>query len=89
VAVEEFHEQRAALFVADHHGSGTTLLIHGPNEPMGIGFGYESASMHCRLGYLQARRVGRGLRNDLDTRQDIAAMAGPRGSLASNRVAIP
>ena len=76
VAVEEFQENGVPIYVADHHGCGTTLLIHGPDQMLGIGFGHQSASMHSHLGYREARRPGRGLRTDLDTPEDLARLAG-------------
>jgi 2-phospho-L-lactate/phosphoenolpyruvate guanylyltransferase len=69
--VAEFHERRCPLFVADHHGVGTTFLIHGPDNKPGIGFGRSSAHMHARLGYEAPERQLRGLRLDLDTTEDL------------------
>lgn len=71
--VEEFRARRLPLYVADHHGEGTTLLIHGPHSRPGIAFGLNSAHMHSRLGYAPARRPLRGLRIDLDTPEDLRA----------------
>jgi 2-phospho-L-lactate guanylyltransferase len=72
--VAEFSEHRNPLYVADHHGSGTTFLIHGPGRMPGIGSGRNSAHRHRRLGYREAQRPGRGLRADLDTPQDLVKM---------------
>ncbi|CUR58389.1 putative 2-phospho-L-lactate guanylyltransferase [metagenome] len=69
--IDEFREGRRPLFVADHHGVGTTLLIHDSDNQMGIAFGRGSAHMHQRLGYEPARRSLRGLRVDLDTPEDL------------------
>lgn len=77
-AVDEFCQQHVPMYVADHHGEGTTLLIHGPLARPGFAFGLHSAQMHLRLGYAPARRASRGLRTDLDTPEDVYGMVSTR-----------
>ena len=72
-AVLTFHDEGAPLFVADREGTGTTLLIHGPDQLPGYAFGCGSAAAHQRLGYRPARRVPPSLRWDLDTPEDLLA----------------
>lgn len=72
--IAEFCQRRDPLFVADHHGVGTTFLIHDPDSWQGIAFGRGSAHMHGRMGYQAARRPLEGLRGDLDTPEDFHAM---------------
>ncbi|WP_165821303.1 NTP transferase domain-containing protein [Nocardioides gansuensis] len=81
--VAEFIAEGAPLFVADHEGTGTTFLIHGPDTLPGFGFGRSSAAMHWRLGYRRARTGPRSLRWDLDTPQDLAALVLSNGLAAS------
>ena len=81
--IGEFRERRRPLFVADHHGVGTTLLINDALTPMGIAFGRGSAHMHRRLGYEPARRSIRGLRLDLDTAEDLQHLTAPNPALRS------
>lgn len=76
--VDEFRTRRLPLYVADHHGEGTTLLIHGPHGRRGIAFGLNSAHMHSRLGYAPARSALPGLRIDLDTPEDLRATLSAR-----------
>lgn len=75
VVVRELLATGGPLYVADHEGTGTTFLVHGPERCPGFGFGRHSAAMHQRLGY---RRAGTGppsLRRDLDTAEDLAALS--------------
>ena len=72
-AVLTFHDEGAPLFVADREGTGTTLLIHDPDQLPGYAFGCGSAAAHQRLGYRPARRVPPSLRWDLDTPDDLLA----------------
>jgi 2-phospho-L-lactate guanylyltransferase len=80
--VDEFTTEGAPLFVADHEGTGTTFLIHGPDTLPGLGFGRGSAAMHRRLGYRHSRTCPRSLCRDLDTPRDLAALVS-RGLAAS------
>jgi 2-phospho-L-lactate guanylyltransferase len=74
--IAEFWETGQPLFVADRVGSGTTFLIHGPGHGPGFGFGLRSAAMHGRLGYRQSQAATREMRTDLDSREDLARLAG-------------
>jgi len=76
-AVDRFHTDSVPLFVADHEGTGTTFLIHGPEHWLGFGFGRSSAVMHQRLGYRRAEGVPWSLRCDLDTPEDLVAHPPP------------
>ena len=75
-AVLEFLADGSPLFVPDHEGAGTTMLIHGPGPCAGFGFGPNSATVHQRLGYRRASRIPPSLRRDLDTAADLAAHSG-------------
>ncbi|HEY0644644.1 MAG TPA: hypothetical protein VGD39_14555 [Nocardioides sp.] len=74
--VAEFCAAGPPVFVADRIGSGTTLLIHGPDHGPGFGFGPGSAAMHARLGYRESLSAPAGLRTDLDSREDLGRLAG-------------
>lgn len=61
-------------FVADAAGNGTVLLAASPGEPLDPRFGIGSAAAHAGSG---ARRLGGawpGLRQDVDTPGDLAAV---------------
>lgn len=75
--VQEFHEIGAPMFVADHEGTGTTFVIHGPGRAPGFGFGRGSAHLHERLGYRRAGRSPSSLRWDLDTAEDLEWWSAP------------
>jgi 2-phospho-L-lactate guanylyltransferase len=77
VVVREFLSTGAPLYVPDHEGTGTTFLVHGPDQRPGFGFGRHSAAMHHRLGYRRARSGPPSLRRDLDTAEDLASLAVP------------
>lgn len=82
-AVEAFRHHGEPMFVADHHGVGTTLLLHGPRSRPGIGFGGRSAGLHLRLGY-RPYDAAPGLRLDLDTLEDLHSIIdGPQPGLRS------
>ena len=72
---------RPRAFVADEHGSGTTLLtaLGVPLEPQ---FGPASAAAHAAAGALPLTGGLRTLRRDVDTADDLAAAGllgtGPR-----------
>ncbi|WP_341869492.1 hypothetical protein [Nocardioides seonyuensis] len=80
--LSEHLDRETPLYVADHHDSGTTMLVHGPYELPGIAFGHRSAAMHERLGYERSDRAERGMRVDLDTPEDLEAV-GPLVSVAA------
>lgn len=74
-------------FVADRHGTGTTLLTARPGASLRPAFGAGSAAAHaCDAVRLEA---GPGLRHDVDTAEDLHAAAefglGPATSAALAR----
>lgn len=73
--VEEHLATGQSLYVADRLGAGTTFLIHAADRRPGIGFGWNSAAMHDRLGYRPALTATDGLRTDLDSREDLDRLA--------------
>ena len=62
-----------AAFVADHLGTGTTLLTAGPATTLAPHFGPGSAAAHARGAV--ALSAGPGLRTDVDTAADLARAA--------------
>lgn len=87
------HELAAALaaaalhersFVADRHGTGTTLLAARPGASLRPAFGPRSAITHGRDAV--PLEAGPGLRHDVDTAEDLKAAAefglGPATSAA-------
>ncbi|WP_114424325.1 NTP transferase domain-containing protein [Nocardioides houyundeii] len=72
LAVAEFRSHGEPMRVSDHHDVGTTLLVQGPRDWPGIGFGGRSAELHLRLGYRPWAAAPDGLRRDLDTLDDLA-----------------
>ncbi|MGH8867569.1 MAG: 2-phospho-L-lactate guanylyltransferase [Actinomycetes bacterium] len=82
LALAEAAEHPAA-FVADAGGTGTTLLVAGPDVPLVPGFGARSRARHAAAGYHEiAREDVASLRRDVDTEVDLADAlrmgAGPR-----------
>lgn len=71
--IDEYLGTRVPLFVADHHGIGTTFVIQ---ERMSLrcAFGPASSSAHEALGFRPATSSLAGLRFDLDTPEDLRAM---------------
>jgi 2-phospho-L-lactate guanylyltransferase len=71
-------------FVADRHGTGTTMLTARPGTQLQPAFGTDSAARHARTG--TALDAGPGLRHDVDTAEDLCAAAviglGPATSAA-------
>lgn len=71
-------------FVADAHGTGTTLLTARPPAQLTPRFGAGSAARHA--GGAVALTAGPGLRHDVDTEADLRALAphrlGPHTSAA-------
>ncbi|GAA1942101.1 NTP transferase domain-containing protein [Nocardioides hwasunensis] len=59
------------VFVPDRDGVGTTALLHGADVRPGIAFGPESASRHRGLGYTELLDAPSGMREDLDTPDDL------------------
>ena len=71
-AVARFAEGAAAAFVADHAGTGTTLLVAAPGRPLRPRFGPGSAEAHAESGAVALDGVWPGLRGDVDTPADLA-----------------
>jgi 2-phospho-L-lactate guanylyltransferase len=59
-------------FVADRQGTGTTLLLAAPGEPLDPRFGPGSARRHAESGASPLRRPLATLRSDVDTADDLA-----------------
>jgi 2-phospho-L-lactate/phosphoenolpyruvate guanylyltransferase len=76
-------------YVADHLGTGTTLLIAPPTVRLDPHFGSGSAAAHAASGALALSGAWPSLRLDVDTRPDLdAARAlglGPRTAAAVNQ----
>lgn len=68
----ELRARETPLMVADHHGTGTTALIHPHDVDPPILFGARSARRHRAAGYAEATGPLRGLRRDLDTAADLS-----------------
>jgi len=58
-------------FCADAHGEGTTLLVAAAGVPLAPRFGPGSAEAHERAGALRLRGEWPGLRQDVDTPEDL------------------
>jgi 2-phospho-L-lactate/phosphoenolpyruvate guanylyltransferase len=61
-----------AAFVADHAGTGTTLLVTAPGRAARPRFGPGSASAHALAGAVALDGDWPGLRGDVDTVDDLA-----------------
>ena len=78
-------------FVADHTGTGTTLLMAPPGIPLGPRFGGGSAAAHARSGAYPLPGDRPSLRLDVDTPDDLGAAealglgAGTRAALTRAR----
>ncbi|SFB12203.1 2-phospho-L-lactate guanylyltransferase [Amycolatopsis marina] len=68
-ALAEADERRA--FVADRHGTGTTLLVSAPGGPLGPLFGTDSARSHLESGAVALTLAAATLRSDVDTPDDL------------------
>ena len=79
-AVAQFHVRGDPLSVADRHGTGTTMLIHGPRDAPDIRFGKGSAAAHLRAGFRGAEGELARLRRDLDVPADLPESFGSSGS---------
>jgi 2-phospho-L-lactate guanylyltransferase len=64
-------EAHRRAFVADAHGTGTTLLTAAPGTALAPRFGAGSARRHATNAV--SLSAGRGLRTDVDTLADLAA----------------
>ena len=61
-------------FVADHEGTGTTLVTAAPGEPLLTAFGTDSAAKHRALGLHELRLpVTSSVRFDVDTVEQLRA----------------
>ena len=74
--IAEFWETGQPLVVPDPGGSGTTVLVQGPDQGRGIAVGPRSAPKHRPLGYRKSQAATRELRTDLDSREDLVRLAG-------------
>lgn len=68
-ALAEADERRA--FLADRHGTGTTLLVSAPGAPLGPLFGTGSALAHLESGAVALDLPAATLRSDVDTPADL------------------
>ncbi|MFD6795675.1 MULTISPECIES: 2-phospho-L-lactate guanylyltransferase [Prauserella salsuginis group] len=68
-ALAEADGRRA--FTADRHGTGTTLLLSAPGEPLAPDFGPGSAHAHARSGAVALTTAAASLRSDVDTPSDL------------------
>jgi len=66
----------ARAFVADSHGTGTTLLLAAPGSALAPLFGRDSARRHRGSGAAELRGDWPGLRRDVDTEDDLRMAAG-------------
>jgi len=71
-AAERFVAGAEAAFVADHTGTGTTLLVAAPGRPLRPRFGPGSAAAHALAGAVALDGDWPGLRGDVDTVDDLA-----------------
>ncbi len=71
VALEAARGGRA--FVADHQGTGTTLLLAAPGRRLEPRFGVGSAAAHAASGALAITESLESLRCDVDTVEDLVA----------------
>jgi len=74
LAAVEVPDRRA--FVADHTGTGTTMLIAPPGVPLDPRFGGPSAAAHAASGAISLAGSWPTLRLDVDTAADLTAAAG-------------
>lgn len=65
--------EHPCAFVADRHGTGTTMLTARPGAQLRPAFGADSAARHARAA--AALDGGPGLRHDVDTADDLYAAA--------------
>ncbi|MEU7858652.1 2-phospho-L-lactate guanylyltransferase [Nonomuraea sp. NPDC049141] len=73
-AIEEAAGRRA--YCADRPGTGTTLLLAAPGEPLRPRFGRRSADAHVATGAVRVGGSLASLRCDVDTESDLAVAAG-------------
>lgn len=70
-AIAQFRLLGSPMAVADQHGTGTTMLIHGPEDSPEIKFGDDSAAAHASAGFHAVTGSLLGLRSDLDVPTDL------------------
>ncbi|WP_253829016.1 2-phospho-L-lactate guanylyltransferase [Prauserella aidingensis] len=68
-ALAEADGRRA--YTADRHGTGTTLLLSAPGQPLAPAFGPGSARAHARSGATAVTAAAPSLRSDVDTPADL------------------
>jgi len=73
-AIDEADGRRA--YCADRPGTGTTLLLAAPGEPLTPRFGPGSADAHAATGAVRVATTLPALRCDVDTADDLAVAAG-------------
>lgn len=73
-AIEEADGRRA--YCADRPGTGTTLLLAAPGEPLHPRFGPGSAGAHAATGAVRVGASNASLRCDVDTEDDLVIAAG-------------
>jgi 2-phospho-L-lactate guanylyltransferase len=71
-AAAEIAAGATAAFVADHTGTGTTLLVGAPGRVLRPRFGVGSAAAHAAAGAVALDGPWPGLRADVDTPEDLA-----------------
>ena len=64
-----------AAFVPDRSGTGTTMVIYSPGQPVVTGYGGESAARHTGLGLYAVPAAPIRTRHDVDTLEDLLAAA--------------
>jgi 2-phospho-L-lactate guanylyltransferase len=72
-AIEEADGRRA--YCADRPGTGTTLLLAAPGEPLKPRFGAGSADAHAASGAVRVGAARPTLRCDVDTEDDLGVAA--------------
>lgn len=72
-AIEEAEGRRA--YCADRPGTGTTLLLAAPGEPLDPRFGPGSADAHAASGAVRVGTARPSLRCDVDTEDDLGVAA--------------
>lgn len=78
-ALEEYWSLGRPMAVADSHGTGTTMLIQGPEDDLLPQFGENSAHAHQRCGFHLTSEPLRGLREDFDDEDDLLRAVGAPG----------
>ncbi|QFZ22828.1 2-phospho-L-lactate guanylyltransferase [Saccharothrix syringae] len=63
---------RGRAFCPDRQGTGTTLLLSAPGEPLSPAFGVGSAEAHAASGATPLTGPWPSLRHDVDTAEDLA-----------------